>query len=105
MRECICLVAIFILAILSLVGLFTLSIYDTKFFSIFIDNFTVVLLDLFEVVLVVSIVGLVISLIGNLITEGKNAILREAFEFCIASSIVFGVMRIFLNAMIDMIRL
>lgn len=73
--------------------------------SVFMDNFTLVLLDLFNIVLLISLIGLAISLLGNIVTRGKNSFLREAFEFFIASTIVFGVMRIFLNAIVDVYSL
>jgi hypothetical protein len=41
----------------------------------------------------------------NIVTEGKRKRLGDMFEFCIASTIVFGVVRIFLNAMVDVANL
>ncbi len=68
--------------------------------SIFMDNFALLLLDLFNINLIIGLIGLVISLLANLVTKGKNSLLRYSFEFFIAYIIAFGIMRIFLNAIV-----
>jgi hypothetical protein len=105
MLKWIYILSAFIVFILVGVGLFSLTISNTNIFNIFIVNFFSTSLEIFDVAFLLSIIGLGISFILNKVTEGKRKRLGDMFEFCIASTIVFGVMRIFLNAMVDVANL
>lgn len=105
MLKWIYILSAFIVFILVGIGLFSLTISNINIFNIFMINFFSVSLDLFDTAFLISIIGLGISFMLNIVTEGKSKRLGDMFEFFIASTIVFGVVRIFLNAMVDVANL
>ncbi len=95
----------FITFVLYGIGVFSFTINDIPIFDIFITNFFNVSLDIFDIAFLLSIAGLLISFMLNIITKGQSKRLGDMFEFCIASTLVFGVVRILLNAILDVSNL